>query len=333
MAQTSLISILCGLTTPTSGVGYVGRHEIPRDVDVIYESMGYCPQHDILWDDLSVQEHIMYARAARLVIPARISLLISRTGNARSIQLLLPLAQPVRVPRKERNRPLVAPGQSARLSRQARVRALRWYEAPLVALDLNGRLAQVRAARRAHHRSRSGFEASHLGSYQRGQGMLLLLLLLCCCHLAATHSQLVTQHDRCILLTTHNMEEADTLCHRIGIMSQGRLRCIGTQLDLKHRFGLGYKLSVTTTHQETATEFVMSLFPAATLETVFSGTLTFQIETGFDLSTLFTAMKNKADYHITSWAVNQTSLEDVFLRIVRMEEDEAAAAAAAAAAE
>ena len=129
------------------------------------------------------------------------------------------------------------------------------------------------------------------------------------------------------------MEEADTLCHRIGIMSQGRLGCIGTQLDLKHRFGLGYMLSVTTTPQETATEFVMSLFPAATLETVFSGTLTFQIETGFDLSTLFTAMKNKADYHITSWAVNQTSLEDVFLRIVRMEEDEAAAAAAAAAAE
>jgi ABC-type multidrug transport system ATPase subunit len=117
------------------------------------------------------------------------------------------------------------------------------------------------------------------------------------------------------------MEEADALCHRIGIVSRGRLRCVGTQLDLKHRFGSGYKLSVTTTNQDSASNYITSLFPSAVLETVYSGTLTFQISSGFDLQVLFEAMRNKAEYHITSWAVNQTSLEDVFLRIVRMEEE------------
>ena len=33
------------------------------------------------------------------------------------------------------------------------------------------------------------------------------------------------------------MEEADTLCDRIGIMARGRLRCLGTQQHLKSAFG------------------------------------------------------------------------------------------------
>merc|ERR1711871_1835373 len=41
------------------------------------------------------------------------------------------------------------------------------------------------------------------------------------------------------------MEEADTLCTRIGIMAEGELRCIGTQLHLKNKFGRGYRLKLT----------------------------------------------------------------------------------------
>jgi ABC-type multidrug transport system ATPase subunit len=33
---------------------------------------------------------------------------------------------------------------------------------------------------------------------------------------------------RALVLTTHSMEEADVLCNRIGIVSDGVLRCIGT---------------------------------------------------------------------------------------------------------
>ena len=33
---------------------------------------------------------------------------------------------------------------------------------------------------------------------------------------------------RCIVLTTHSMEEADVLCDRIGIMAHGLMQCIGT---------------------------------------------------------------------------------------------------------
>jgi len=45
-----------------------------------------------------------------------------------------------------------------------------------------------------------------------------------------------------VMLTTHNMEEAEALCSRIGIMVGGRLRCLGSNQHLKARFGGGYQL-------------------------------------------------------------------------------------------
>lgn len=47
---------------------------------------------------------------------------------------------------------------------------------------------------------------------------------------------------RAIVLTTHSMEEADVLGDRIAIMARGRLRCIGSSIHLKHRFGSGYQV-------------------------------------------------------------------------------------------
>lgn len=36
------------------------------------------------------------------------------------------------------------------------------------------------------------------------------------------------------------MEEADVLSDRIGIMAKGKLRCIGTPIRLKMKFGTGF---------------------------------------------------------------------------------------------
>ena len=46
-----------------------------------------------------------------------------------------------------------------------------------------------------------------------------------------------------ILLTTHFMDEADILADRKAIMSKGKIRCYGSSLFLKNRFGLGYHLT------------------------------------------------------------------------------------------
>lgn len=52
---------------------------------------------------------------------------------------------------------------------------------------------------------------------------------------------------RAIILTTHSMEEADILSDRIAIMAKGRLRCIGTSIRLKSKFGTGFIVTVNFT--------------------------------------------------------------------------------------
>ncbi|KAH9121305.1 hypothetical protein AeMF1_006910, partial [Aphanomyces euteiches] len=51
-------------------------------------------------------------------------------------------------------------------------------------------------------------------------------------------------HESTILLTTHSMEECEALCTRVGIMVDGRLRCLGSIQHLKHKFGDGLLLHV-----------------------------------------------------------------------------------------
>ena len=46
--------------------------------------------------------------------------------------------------------------------------------------------------------------------------------------------------ERAVIITTHLMIEADTLCNRIAIVSNGRLKVIGTQQHLKVSFCLPF---------------------------------------------------------------------------------------------
>jgi len=50
--------------------------------------------------------------------------------------------------------------------------------------------------------------------------------------------------DRIIVLTTHYMDEADILGDRIGIMSKGKMTCLGSSIFLKSKFGVGYNLTI-----------------------------------------------------------------------------------------
>ena len=64
------------------------------------------------------------------------------------------------------------------------------------------------------------------------------------------------------------MEEADALCNRIGIMAGGGLRCLGTQIHLKNKFGDGFKVTMTVDAVSRSTQIealVLSLSPDAKL--------------------------------------------------------------------
>ena len=47
--------------------------------------------------------------------------------------------------------------------------------------------------------------------------------------------QVIKEHDATVLLTTHDMTEAETLCDRIGILHRGKLVAIGSPKELKEK--------------------------------------------------------------------------------------------------
>jgi ATP-binding cassette, subfamily A (ABC1), member 3 len=54
------MSLLTGMVRPTSGTAIVNNRDIRHEIDHVRSSLGYCPQHNILFDDLTVREHIEF---------------------------------------------------------------------------------------------------------------------------------------------------------------------------------------------------------------------------------------------------------------------------------
>ena len=48
--KTTLMSVLTGLYEPTSGTAYVYNNDIRRKMDAVRESLGLCPQHNVLFE-------------------------------------------------------------------------------------------------------------------------------------------------------------------------------------------------------------------------------------------------------------------------------------------
>lgn len=69
---------------------------------------------------------------------------------------------------------------------------------------------------------------------------------------------------RCIILTTHFLDEADVLSDRIGILKDGKLITCGTSLFLKHHFGVGYTLSFNAAEPEDIRSIVSTAEQLAT---------------------------------------------------------------------
>uniref|UniRef100_H0VCA2 ATP binding cassette subfamily A member 3 n=1 Tax=Cavia porcellus TaxID=10141 RepID=H0VCA2_CAVPO len=58
--KTTTLSMLTGLFPPTSGRAYISGYEISQDMVQIRKSLGLCPQHDVLFDNLTVAEHLCF---------------------------------------------------------------------------------------------------------------------------------------------------------------------------------------------------------------------------------------------------------------------------------
>jgi ABC-type multidrug transport system ATPase subunit len=61
--KTTLINCVLGLYRLSSGNAFVNGFDITHQQEFVYRFVGICPQHEILWPDLTCEEHLLfYAR-------------------------------------------------------------------------------------------------------------------------------------------------------------------------------------------------------------------------------------------------------------------------------
>nr|XP_061811144.1 phospholipid-transporting ATPase ABCA1-like [Nerophis lumbriciformis] len=58
--KTTIMSVLIGLFSPTSGTVYIQGMDIRKDIDIIRRTLGFCPQHNVLFDNMTVQDHVWF---------------------------------------------------------------------------------------------------------------------------------------------------------------------------------------------------------------------------------------------------------------------------------
>ena len=58
--KTTLISMLTGMYGPTSGNAWIAGYNLKTQLDIVQLQIGLCPQFDLLWGDLTVEEHLLF---------------------------------------------------------------------------------------------------------------------------------------------------------------------------------------------------------------------------------------------------------------------------------
>ncbi|XP_077316742.1 ABC-type organic anion transporter ABCA8-like [Lithobates pipiens] len=125
---------------------------------------------------------------------------------------------------------------------------------------------------------------------------------------------------RVTLFSTQFMDEADILADRKAVLSNGRLKCVGTSFFLKRKWGIGYHLRMQVTPScdtEAITSLIKQHISGAKLSTQNVEDLTFTLPfLNMDaFPALFSDLEGHVGRDIVSYGVSITTLDDVFLKL------------------
>uniref|UniRef100_A0ABK0LU37 ATP-binding cassette, subfamily A (ABC1), member 8a n=1 Tax=Rattus norvegicus TaxID=10116 RepID=A0ABK0LU37_RAT len=126
--------------------------------------------------------------------------------------------------------------------------------------------------------------------------------------------------DRVVLFSTQFMDEADILADRKVFISQGKLRCAGSSLFLKKKWGIGYHLSLQlseTCVHERITSLVKQHIPDSKLSAESEGKLNYilPLERTNKFPDLYRDLERCPDLGIENYGVSVTTLTEVFLKL------------------
>lgn len=126
--------------------------------------------------------------------------------------------------------------------------------------------------------------------------------------------------NRCVLLTTHSMEEADALGDDIVIMCKGVVKAFGNSIHLKNKFGKGYRISVVVDNEnmERFKALAYDMVPGIHLADDSAGALIydFNYQQSAYIPRFVKYLDENPDNYVNTWGMSQTTLEEVFLNVI-----------------
>ncbi|GLH06154.1 Multidrug resistance protein homolog 65 [Gryllus bimaculatus] len=281
--KSTTMMILTGMLPPTSGTVEINGYNIKYYMSKVRESLGLCPQHNLLFPDLTVRQHLLFfaklksgpeqdpekevsVYAKKLNLISHLEKIPSELSGGYKRRLCLALA---------------FIGQSETVI----------LDEPTSGLDPEAR----REIWDLLLNEDDGNDDNDILQSMRG--------------------------SRTILITTHIMEEADVLGDRIAIMDHGRVQCYGTPMYLKKLYGTGYVLSIlkkSSSDPDKIETAIKAVIAEAELKTSVASLMTFSLpdEKRSLFPELFSLLqRERVPLGIESVGVSITTLEEVFLRV------------------
>ena len=123
-----------------------------------------------------------------------------------------------------------------------------------------------------------------------------------------------------ILLTTHYMEEADRLCHRVAIMDHGRILALDTPAALKQSVGADTVVSLHTSGDTVRLgELLAEEVEGVTRTRVADGTLQLHVQGGDRLVPRIVLAAERGGFDLVDVSVAEPTLETVFISLTGKE--------------
>jgi len=277
--KTTAINLMCGMLQPDAGDCYVYEKSVVKQLSDVRQEIGYCPQHNILWEDMTCRQHLEY---------------FGKIKGATGEQLEANVLKMIRAVDLEDKLDQPAGSLSGGMKRKLSVAIAFVGNARVVFLDEP--TAGMDVAARRH-------------TWQLIKDM---------------------SPGRCIVLTTHYMDEADNLGNSISIMSKGRLKCRGSPLFLKSQLGVGYTLNChveSDANMDAITSTVTGAVQDSKVLSNVSGEVAFALpmeEVPKFPAMLATLESTMQKIGVKSFGISMTTLEEIFLRIGHDEEQQEA---------
>ena len=279
--KTTLINILTGLYPSTHGSAIYNSYNIlsSEGIEKFRKVLGICPQHDVLFNDLTVEEHLEMFCVFKSFEKSKIQNEISKVIHDFGLE-------EIRDTKVEN----LSGGQKRKLSIAIAIvggSSVIFLDEPTSGMDITSRRNLWNILKRS-------------------------------------------LNGKIIILTTHYMEEASVLGNRIGILSEGKMKCIGSPLFLIEKLGKNINLNITKRKEadnDKIIEFINENFgKGINIENeIFDEEILFKIPkknkklNKYNWRNFFEKLDEQYEIlNIKNYSISMPTLEDVFINLSKI---------------